>query len=81
MITKKEYKKLKPYWDYQRKIQFNREEALEHSNYFDDEDAKEVFEHIWDNLSSENMTIHLKVGYQKILNIKLKAKFNSLRYY
>ena len=54
MITKKEYKKLKPYWDYQRKIQFNREEALEHSNYFDDEDSKEVFEHIWDNLSSEN---------------------------
>ena len=50
MITKKEYRKNKPYWDYQRKVQFNREEALEHSNHFD-EDSAEVFEHIWNNLS------------------------------
>ena len=25
MITKKDYKEFKPYWDYQRKVQYNRE--------------------------------------------------------
>ena len=53
MISKKEYKKNKPYWDYQRKIEFNREDAMEHAKTFD-EDVMEVFEHIWNNLSPDN---------------------------
>ncbi|OUU18418.1 MAG: hypothetical protein CBC05_02500 [Crocinitomicaceae bacterium TMED45] len=49
MISKKEYRKNKPYWDYQRKVEFNREDAMDHAKTFD-EDVDLVFQHIWDNV-------------------------------
>ena len=53
MISKKEYRKNKPYWDYQRKVEFNREDAMDHAKTFD-EDVDLVFQHIWDNVVPRN---------------------------
>ncbi len=63
MITKKDYKEFKPYWDYQRKVQYNRElledrvelikiELQTHEGV--DIPLNEMFEEMWNSLETDD---------------------------
>ena len=60
MISKKEYKELKAYWDYQRKIEFNREvmrdeiESAEESYHIELLDKEELFDYMWAEIDPED---------------------------
>jgi hypothetical protein len=66
MITEKDYLNLKEYWDYQRKIQYNREEIEKMAADFEGRlqrndgfavtplSANDVFDMIWNKMRSED---------------------------
>ncbi len=63
MITKKDYKEFKPYWDYQRKVQYNKELLEDRVQMIQLEfethegvtiPLQEMFEEMWNNLESED---------------------------
>jgi len=63
MITEAQYKDLPEYWDYQRKIEFNREKCMRACEkmvkHFADEeevtqDAEEMFEIMWHKIEAED---------------------------
>tara|TARA_B100001057_G_scaffold377910_1_gene383220 strand:- start:35 stop:358 length:324 start_codon:yes stop_codon:yes gene_type:complete len=64
MISKKDYNEQKPYWDYQRMIEFNREKVLKGctniKNYFGEtEDGfmleeGALFEKLWNEITPED---------------------------
>jgi len=66
MITEKDYLNLKEYWDYQRKIQYNREEIEKMAADFEGRlqrndgfavtplTAQDIFDMIWNKMRSED---------------------------
>ena len=60
MISKKEYKELKAYWDYQRKVEYNREimrdeiNSAEESYHIELIDKDELFDYMWIQVDPED---------------------------
>ena len=60
MISKKEYKELKAYWDYQRKVEYNREvmrdemNSAEESYHIELLDKEELFDYLWNEIDPED---------------------------
>ena len=60
MISKKEYKELKAYWDYQRKVEYNREvmrdemNSAEESYHIELLDKEEHFDYLWNEIDPED---------------------------
>jgi len=56
MITKKDYIEFKPYWDYQRKVEYNREQLEDKLYSVEDyfvESQPEMFEQLWNLIDPE----------------------------
>tara|TARA_A100001011_G_C14320317_1_gene850265 strand:+ start:6382 stop:6654 length:273 start_codon:yes stop_codon:yes gene_type:complete len=60
MISKKEYKELKAYWDFQRKIEYNKEmlrkeiDRSEESYNIELLEKDELFDYMWDEMDQED---------------------------
>ena len=60
MISKKEYKELKAYWDYQRKVEYNREVMWDDINSAEDNyniellDKDELFDYMWSEIDTDD---------------------------
>ena len=60
MISKKEYKERKAYWDYQRKVEYNREvmrdemNSAEESYHIELLDKEELFDYLWNEIDPED---------------------------
>ena len=60
MILKTEYKKLKAYWDYQRKVEYNREIIWDDINSAEDTyhiellDKDELFDYMWGEIEPDD---------------------------
>ena len=60
MISKKEYKELKAYWDYQRKVEYNREvmrdemNSAEESYHIELLDKEEHMDYLWNEIDPED---------------------------
>ena len=60
MISKKEYKELKAYWDYQRKVEYNREVMRDEMNSAEESyniellDKEELFDYLWNEIDPED---------------------------
>lgn len=57
MITKEDYIKFKPYWDYQRKVEYNREQLEDKLYSVEDyfvESQQEMFDHLWNSIDTED---------------------------
>ena len=61
MISKKEYEELKPYYDYQRKVAYNKEKIYEMAHKFDGRmfdtsgavNPSDFGQHLWDRIPPE----------------------------
>ena len=59
MISKKDYLNLKAYWDFQRKIEYNKEQLMEHLKSAEAQfnieiyDVQEMFEDMWSLIDQE----------------------------
>ena len=62
MISKKEYEELKPYYDYQRKVAYNKEKIYEMAHKFDGRmfdtsgavNPSDFGQHLWDRIPPED---------------------------
>ena len=81
MITKKDYTEFKPYWDYQRKIQYNKELLQDRVDMIQlefkthegvDMPLEEMFEEMWNNLEPEDYEKPPKAWIPK--NIKYQVE-------
>ena len=60
MISKKEYKELKAYWDFQRKIEYNKEmmkkeiDSSEESYNIEILEKDELFDYMWSEMDQED---------------------------
>ena len=74
MISKEEYLDKKAYYDYQRKVEWNREKCMKICEDLkvlgDDEviDSSTIFDIMWHKFLWKSSRIHQKIGYPKILN-------------
>ena len=65
-LTKKEYNDLKEYYDYQRKVQYNRERVEQMAEQFEGRvvlpeygmlNEKEVFDLMWNKIKTKDITL------------------------
>ena len=72
-VSKEEYKKLKEYFDFQRKVEYNKEKLRKAVNFMLD-DPEALFQDIWGKMKEEEMIEAPKDWVPENDNLKIEGE-------
>ena len=72
-VSKEEYKKLKEYFDFQRKVEYNKEKLRKAVNFMLD-DPEALFQDIWGKMKEEEMIEVPKDWVPENDNLKIEGE-------